>query len=281
MIKLSSLITGIKTSRGSELFFFIVITILFFLFWAIAIGGLIFTLTQLPLKEIALKINAYGSFVLAILTFSLVVITAFYAMITYRILLHMTESRSAEIKPLLWIKIDEPEFKDGTDYENNKRCFSLSNIHIANYGKGAAVSIRIEYTIPYGWNDEFKRVEPICEIHNDSDSIPVLLPPKDSFQDTLNITTPCYELDKYKQQFLKIKILYEDTERNLYKMSQIYNLFILPLSKEKLKYFLILNKEELVFIAFSNRRYINDLDESVRSSKEDKNTIIYSRKSII
>ncbi|MCH7828231.1 MAG: hypothetical protein IIC75_09735 [Bacteroidetes bacterium] len=281
MIKLSSLITGIKTSRGSELFFFIVITILFFLFWAIAIGGLIFTLTQLPLKEIALKLNTYGNFVLAVLTFSLVVITAFYAMITYRMLLHMGESRRAEIKPLLWIKIDKPEFKDGADYEGNSRYFSLSNIHIANYGKGAAVSIRIKYTIPYGWNDEFKRVEPICETHDDSDNIPVLLPPNDSFQDTLNILIPCYELDKYKQQFLKIKILYEDTERNLYKMSQIYNLFIFPLSNEKLGYFLTLNKEELVFIAFSDRRYVNDLDESVMPAKEDKSTIIYSRKSII
>jgi hypothetical protein len=282
MSKLPSLITGIKTFRGRDLIIFLSIKIFAFLGLASVVGLIIWKLSQLPLKELALKVNNYGNFVLAVLTFSLVVITAFYAVITYKMLLHMAENRRAEIKPLLWIKLDKPEFKDrNINKDDGSRHFILSNIHIANYGKGAAVNITIDYTIPYGWNDEFNRVESIHTTHRDRDNVPVLLRPNDSFQDTLDFYTPLYELEKYKKQFLKIRVLYEDTERNLYKMSQIYNLVIIPIYKKEMGYYLTLVKEELVFVAFSDRRYVGDLDESVMPSEEDKSTIIYSRKSII
>lgn len=281
MSKLPSLITGIKTFRGRDLIIFLSIKTFAFLLLASAVGITILGLSQLPLKEFALKVNNYGNFVLAVLTFSLVVITAFYAVITYKMLLHMAESRRAEIKPLLWIKLDKPEFKDwNIDKGDDSRHFILSNIHIANYGKGAAVNITLDYTIPYGWNDEFNRVEPIHTTHSDRDNVPVLLPPNDSFQDTLDFHTPRYELEKYKKQFLIIRVLYEDTERNLYKMNQIYNLGIFSLHSKEMVYYLTLIEEELVFVAFSNRRYVGDLDESVMPAEQDKSTIIYSRKSL-
>src|SRR6266436_388467 len=60
----------------------------------------ILLLSKFPWHRAASAIDNHGNVAIATLTFVLVVISAFYAAVTYRMLVQMQESRAAGIKPL-------------------------------------------------------------------------------------------------------------------------------------------------------------------------------------
>lgn len=280
MSKLPSLVTIINEYRGRDLIISLLLKTLKIIIILASIVFILKGISYLPLSEIALEIENYGNFTIAFLTLCLVLTTTFYAVTTYKMLRQMKDTKRLEIQPLLWIKLDQPVFKDFPN-DNNLRDFILPNIYIANYGKGAAVSIRINYIVQFGWSEQLNGIEYTGTTHGNEENIPVILPPNNSFQDSVILTTLCYDLEKYKVNFLRIRILYEDIERNLYKINQDFSLNTYSMSETEKKYSLKLKKEELIFIAFANRKYVGDLEQDLRSSNEDENNIIYSRRSLM
>lgn len=268
-----SLIDGLQEERGWNLVIFIGLKIFRFNFLIFLAGLVLFVIWHLPLRVIAIKANNNGNFILAILTLALVAITGFYAIVTYRMLVQVRESGRSEVRPLLWVNVASPDF---TKTRDELRQFSSTNMIVANYGKGPAVSIRAKYSIPYEWNDELNRPD---EIVGSVRNAPMLLSHGESFESRLSITTPLYDLKKCARKFLQIRINYEDTQRNLYKLDLDYDLSVMDLSKTY--YALGLRRERLVSVAFSDRRYVDDSDERFLGGGEgDKDYVIYDRRSL-
>jgi hypothetical protein len=271
-MRMPSLIDGLQEERGWNLVIFLGLKIFRFLLVVFVAGLVLFAIWHLPLRVIATKANNNGNFILAILTLALVAITGFYAIVTYKMLVQIRESGRSEVRPLFWINVASPEF---TMIRDEFRQFSSANMVVANYGKGSAVGIRAQYSIPYRWNDEDNRPDEIVASVKDA---PMLLSHGGSFETRLSITTPLYDLKKCSAKFLQIRILYEDTQRNLYKMNLVYDLSVMDLSKTY--YSLGLRREKLVTVAFSDRRYVGDLDDRFSGGEGDKDYVIYDRRSL-
>jgi hypothetical protein len=220
---------------------------------------------RMNIKEIALSLNAYSNFISAFLTAVLVGITAFYALVTNRMLIQMKESRQSLVRPILWVTFDKPEFKEG-EYPDEDKYFR-TKAHISNYGKGAAVSIRTQYTIPHEWSDEHKFVMPIGS--SGSGDIPSLLSPGESFDMSIRIPTRTV-VDKTYPKYLTASVLYEDTERNLYEFTQSYYLHPIPTTGP----YLHLETESLYFIPLNERTNVWD-DNEVTSGK---GILVFNRK---
>jgi hypothetical protein len=185
-------------------------------------------------------------------------------------LLQMREGRRSDIKPLLWINLAKPEFVE--ESSNFSRRFMLRKIVFANYGKGAAVNIQIRYYVPVVRDVELGTWK---EVQISARDVPPLLLHGDAFEDEINTFTENYELKDHFRRFFKIRVVYEDTERNLYRMTQTYDLLVIPIHNRSPYYGLELNDEELNVTAFSDRKHVRDIDEP----SEDRSQLIFRRRS--
>jgi hypothetical protein len=210
-------------------------------------------------KSIALVLNTYGNLILAFLTAVLVAITAFYAVVTNRMLAQMKETRQSLVRPVLWVTFDKPEFKE-REYPEDMDKYFCTKAHVSNYGKVAAVNIQTGYTIPHKWSDEYKCVMPACS--SGRGNIPSLLGPGSSFDITVEISTRTSDIDKIYPKYLAARVVYEDTERNLYEMNQSY--YLLP--SPPASHYLHLETESLHFVPLSDRKNVRDDSESISST---------------
>lgn len=272
---LSDLLKNWRKIRLRDVIIILIITSLFSLAVVFAIVGVGHLLGRVPWRSLANTLNQYGNLALVILTFTLAGVTAFYAAVTYRMLVQMRESQRAEIKPILWVNVGKPEFVDTED--DGLRKFVVKKIAFANYGKGAAVNINVRYMIPIKWDEQTNRLE---YAQGSAREVPTLMEYGSSFDDELNFFTSKYDLVKHRKSFLQIRTLYEDTERNLYRMEQTYNLIVVPLDNRETYYGLALGREELTLVAFQDRKYIGDLGETIFVAELGKPKVIFRRRSL-
>lgn len=213
--------------------------------------------------DFAIRMNNYSNLILSILTFFLVIITAYYAKVTHELLKQTDDNRRFEIKPNLLIKLSNPDFS-AVDRRPDMRLFS-NKINVMNFGRGPAVGITL--TTSVADDNETKGVSQIKDI-------PVLFPNDSSCEVGVNIHTSQYNLHDYKEDFLRLHVLYEDVERNLYDLRHVYRLVIPPKFdfQEKPFYYLVMKSEELRFRAFEDR--ISTLESGLFSSTDK---VIFSR----
>jgi hypothetical protein len=235
---------------------FVIVLIILFYVWFKVLGINFSTYLDIFLN-FAIKMNNYSNLILSILTFFLVIITANYAKATHELLKLTDDNRRFEIKPNLLINVGSPEF--GVD--NRYRLFS-NKINIINYGRGPAVDIKFETSVA-----DDNETNAVCQ----NRYIPVLLPTDPTCEITVNIHTSQYNLHEYKEDFLRLYVLYEDVERNLYKIRHVYRLVIFP-GQEKPFYYFVMKSEELYVCAFEDRKSIF---ESILLDRKDK--LIFSR----
>jgi hypothetical protein len=257
-----SLGEGLRKFKGSSLIIFLFVKIIapaplwFSLFLLLASIIIIPLIALKEGREFLLNLNAYGNLVISILTFFLVLITGFYALVTNKMLSQMREDKQSAIKPALWITVEAPEFHDNRYSGNGRKDFGTS-IQIANYGKGAAVGVQTGYTIPDEWKKDNMRIG-TGSIH------PGLLTPGGVIVESLNIPTMAFDIEHNYPDYLRVKVLYEDTERNLYILEHSY---YLAFFHSHPKYYLNPESESLHFITFKDRKYLSPSDESLNSDK--------------
>jgi hypothetical protein len=212
------------------------------------------------------NLNTYSNLILSLLTFLLVLITGFYVLVTNQILAQMIEEKQSAIRPIFWVSLDKPKFQESSYPEDESMYFNLK-ARISNYGKGSAVEVQTTYSIPHEWDEGDKFAMPVST----SRTHPALLAPGDSIEDTLNISTRIFDIKNIYPDYLRVNVLYEDTERNLYQMQQSYYLLVAP-GKPTMHY-LHLESESLYIISFKNRKHLA-IDESLNS---DKKTRLFKR----
>lgn len=230
-------------------------------------------LRKLNVRTIPTSLNPYSNLILALLTAILVIITGFYARVTHRMLVQMKESRQSLVRPILWANFDNPEFQASDSPGDEHKTFR-TKAHISNYGKGAAVNIKTEYRIPLAWSDEYKCVMPVST--GGTGQIPFLLAPGDSFDMSVWLHTKTYDtmsrdLQYLHPTYLTARVLYEDTERNLYQLKQSY--YLLRIASFD-RYYLHIEAESLHVIPFDERKNVWDDSETL----PDEGTVIFSRR---
>lgn len=271
MQKLSSipLLEGIQEFEGRSLLIFLFVKLV-----SPVAKYLLFILIILTMiqalgvdRNFLLSLNTYSNLILSVLSLLLVFITAYYARVTSRILAQMIEEKQSSIRPILWVTLEKPTFHESS-YSSDTSKYFKTKAHIANYGKGAAVGVRTEYAIPNERNEGDTFVMPIAT----GRTHPELLNPGGSIEDAVNLPTRTFNIEHLYPSYLRVRVLYEDTERNLYEMKQSYYLLAAPL--ETIGHYLHLESESLYFIAFNNRTHLT-IDECLNS---DKMTRLFRRK---
>ncbi|KAB2946441.1 MAG: hypothetical protein OI860_00240 (plasmid) [Candidatus Methanoperedens sp.] len=232
---------------------FVIVSIIIF-YVLFKVSGINFSTYPDIFLNFAIKMNNYSNLILSILTFFLVIITAYYAKVTHKLLKLTDDNRRFEIKPNLLINVGEPEFS----VDNKYRILS-NKINITNYGRGPAVDIKFKTSVA-----DDNETNAVCQ-HRD---IPILLPTDPTYEVIVNIHTSQYNLHDYKEDFLRLDVLYEDVERNLYKLKHVYRLVII---QENPVYF-VMKSEELYFCAFEDR---TSIFEGNFLNRKDK--LIFSR----
>ena len=228
------------------------------IFSVIIYSILVATSVGLNFRNLVLQISNYSNLILSILTIFLVITTVFYAWITYRMLVEMMESRSAAIRPILWVDLEKPKFNIIEDASCNKLGTQqfLCMIKLSNYGRGPAINTDITLSIPYQERTDttpynYVRCTPIA-------SVPTNFAPDSVHESIVDTITNVYDPNKYKEDFLKLTIKHEDIERNLYSIVKFYRLNSFKISDKKENYYWVLKGEEIYFIPFSQRKSIYD-----------------------
>lgn len=204
-------------------------------------------LLQDSIQQSLSKINNINNFILALLTLVLVLITGFYAWVTFRMFKEQSEKRKLEISPNIFIKVIDPEFT--LDKSQVNRITTLK-FYIANYGQGTAVNARLEFSIPHNKNSETGKLEYVSASY---EGIHPFFQTNNSKEDTKKIITTIYDIQELTEEFLIISLYYEDIQRNLYTIRQYYDMRRISLSKNPNTYYLILRSELAYFTSFRNR----------------------------
>ncbi len=133
---------------------------------------------------------------------------------------------------MIWVRVEEAVF----EVRPNDLLIFSSDLYITNQGRGTAFNVKPDFHIPYQREEEgyFSQVS-----FQPSQKVPVLLKTFDEFTTLLSCrthVTPSHMHSKY----LTIGIKYEDAERNLYKFTQWYYVFIIG---KPPKYFFVYKKK--------------------------------------
>jgi hypothetical protein len=268
----TSLQEGLQEYRGRDLLIFLLVkftpVILMILLFVYVITAITVLIISKEGRNILGSINAYGNLIISVLTLFLVLITGFYARVTNRILAQMIEEKQSSVRPILWVTLENPEFHESENLPDDRKFFK-AKARIANYGKAAAVEIQANYTIPYEWEEGDKFVNRIST----SRAHPALLTSGNSVEDLLSVSTKILDFEFLYPDYLRVSVLYEDTERNLYELEQSY--YLLYFHTEPKRHYLNLESESLHFITFKHRTRVTADDECRNSNKK---TRVFRRK---
>ncbi len=197
--------------------------------------------------------------ILTLFNILLLIVTSFYAWVTYRMFLTMRDSQLIEIKPQIWIHLDNSQIsKSNSSIANNEIIIPAK---LENYGNGPAINMEVTATIPHK-----KTKNP--EFNSDSVShkgmLNTALKSSDfSFKCNFKLYMQDIEVHKKEEGFLKIFIKFEDIEKNLYQMILFYDLF--KLSEDKGYWSLVY--DEYYMTNYKSRRHFEDENIGVNPEK--------------
>jgi len=195
---------------------FILITGLCVYFIVIILYHVFNILMQDAFQQSLNKINNLNSLFLAFLTLVLVLVTTFYAWVTFKMFRVQSEQRKLELRPNLIVSVNDPEFTN----EKHKIRITSFPFHISNYGRGPAINTVLEFSIPYSRDpntNEFQHMSSSYRINP-------FLQSNETHSGTKDMYPDLYELDEINKEFLIVSVIYEDIQRNLYSLKQFYDL---------------------------------------------------------
>lgn len=258
---------GIMEYEGRELLIFllvkltsVILVVILSIFALVLVSGLIISKEG---RAFLGNLNAYSNLISSVLTLLLVFITGFYAWVTNRMLAQMIEEKQSSVRPHLWVTLENPEFHESPYPPDDSKYFK-AKARIANYGKAAAVEVQTDYAIPHEWKEGEKYAGRISTSYRH----PALLPPGSSVEDSLSLPTRIFDFESVYPDYLRLIVLYEDTERNLYELEQTY--YLLYFHTEPKRHYLHLESESLYFISFKDRTRLTATDERLNSNKKTR-----------
>jgi hypothetical protein len=210
------------------------------------IQGFLNLLSQDSIQQSIKKLNDYNSLTIAILTFFLFLVTAFYAWVTLKMFQEQSEQRKVELRPNVFLSVSGPKFT--IDESQNMRT-TLFQFNLSNFGKGTAINLSLDFNIPNDINKLTNKFEYVSSSYR---GLNPFFQSGNKIEGEKEIISNLYELNKFTNEFLIVLISYEDIQRNLYKLEQYYNLRTFD-SKTNPKSYILLNKELLFFTSFRYR----------------------------
>lgn len=231
---------------------FIVTLLLIYLSYPL-IHGFIYLLSQDSVQHSIKTINEYNSFIIAILTFFLFLVTAFYAWVTLKMFREQSEKIRVELRPNIFIAVSDVKFT--TDPLSNRRT-ALIYYMLSNFGKGTAIKPSIDFYIMYDIDSLTSKIEYITY----SFRVDPFFQSGHIINKLETISTQMYELNKFTEEFLIISLSYEDVQRNIYNLKQYYNLVMFDINTKPLST-ITLSKEMLFFTSFRYRNSSSSLQD--------------------
>lgn len=222
------------------------------------------------------ELSGYINLILAALTLALVMVTAFYAWVTYRMLNEMVQTRRSEISPSISFRFKLAEISQeplGSKADTH-RVIIKTVLQLANYGRGPAINMNV--LIGMDLSDD-PTVSMTTISPNFESSMPIILEPGNELKgETVIIgrTTIPNILVGRKGEFTfystdsKVEILFEDKESNLYSLVQWYRLggaTRIGSDENYNEYRWELREESLFFVSFNRRQLSGSYSEVVHA----------------
>lgn len=208
--------------------------------------GLLNLLSQDSIQDSIKKLNDYNSLIIAVLTFFLFLVTAFYAWVTFKMFREQSEQRNVELRPNIFLTVADPKFFE--DESQNMRTATFQ-FNLSNFGKGTAINISLEFHIPH---DIKKKTGEFEYVSSSFREINPFFQSGNNIEGEKRIFSNLYALGENIDEFLVVYISYEDIQRNLYHLEQYYKLRRFDIKKNP-KSYISLNKELLFFTSFKYR----------------------------
>jgi len=198
-------------------------------------------------------LNQNSGLLLSILTFILVIVTALYVWITFRMLLSMVRARTKEIRPFLSVDLFKPEV-----LADETQLSILVRFKLTNYSAAPAIATHVVLTIPWK-KDATTKNEWISS--EPAQPIPTIFEPGVSCEGNVKFFVYQYTTEEEKSSFLEVEASYEDIERNMYWHREFYDL--VPFKTDNRSYTWKKRYEELKFLAVENRRFVIDRNRGI------------------
>ncbi len=238
--------------------------------WAsLIILGIVLLIAGINFKPLFSLLNNNSNFIIALLTLLLVIITAFYAWVTFRMLFEMRENRISEIRPMIHIELDSLE--GDTDETTDEGELHLNfKFALSNLGRAAAINTTVEISIPVEDGSPDRPGNYVCS--KPSKKIPVHIPAGFTDEYNINLYSEKFLLDKYKDDYLEMRLQFEDIDRNLYTSTLNYRLV-------RFSNYLDLLNEEIYIMPFAQRKYVSDRSSGyILTDKDPRGKLILRRR---
>lgn len=191
---------------------------------ALSVGYVVLVFIVLvPWGTVSAASMAFGTLVNILLTAALVVITAFYAFVTFATLSEMREARATASRPSVKIRLGHFTVTPvvGVSAAGSVEHLRLDGIAtFANYGRGPAIDIRAHLRVPSERNGD-------AETYVESeigDPILALEPGRIVEVPHGSIVHP-YSVHRPDENFIEVDASFEDVDTNLYQIKQFYDLY--------------------------------------------------------
>jgi len=183
---------------------------------------------------------------IALLTFALVIITAYYAKVTASMLREMRDTRLAELRPFISYKFQEIVYVDDDKTRHWKPVVILTN-----YSSYDAINLEASLSIQRSNKKEDKIVNPIKSKNS-------ILNKDENIALEFHLPTTTFTIPDRIKDFGELEVWFEDRKQNLYILSINLDLFRQP--------------HNLVFIPRTESLYQIPLEE--RSSLHDQSSMV-------
>ena len=233
----------------------------------IALGsGLAWAVSIVRWKEISTALQAHSAALSLGLAATLVLITGYYAFMTAATLREMKSAREASVRPVVKIRLDHFVARNDT---SSPSVHLESLARIANYGRGAAIDVRLNLTVP--WKREAGKEELVRS--SIGEPIPALQPGSAIDVKASTYVNP-YQVNFPEKAFFEVDASFEDIEAQYYEIKQFYDLHpITGLEPDTQEWRCHLSYEDLRLVAPSSLRH----RRGGVTSSDDKERVLVER----
>jgi hypothetical protein len=210
------------------------------------------------LSDLSQKLQILGLVVNSTLTSILILTTLAYVWLTRSTVAELIDARRAAKRPLLAVKLGELRFNPAHAEDMAMAC----EVRVVNLGSAAlfpAGHITMPFAAPLDltkdWLDE--------AISTDLSGLPEVIQTGQQILSEVNLyVAPFVISERQITEFCKLRLKFEDSERNLYELRQCFDLFCTGQ-----RYLFTLKYDALSLLPFRKRRNIGD--DSLTSSHSD------------
>lgn len=199
--------------------------------------------------DLGLRLQIIGLMVNSILTSILVLATLAYVWLTRLTLAELTEGRRTGKRPVIAISLGKLHF----DRDEPNQVWINCPMRVVNLG-GAALFPTGEIVMPYRAPSDPSKAWLLEGIRTAIKGFPEVMESSSAVESDVRLLVEPYSIPESRvREFCELRLKFEDTERNLYRLTQHFDLF-----RHNELHTLSLKYEALSVLPFRRRQYVGD-----------------------